>query len=113
MKNTSEVSNESALFAIEKFLVSRGYEIIRRKYSDLVDFICRDGEDRLLFIAAFVSDGVNSEGEEVSRAVAEYDMFTYLVEHGITSTLDVRFDAVSLFIAGENKALLRYHIGCL
>lgn len=102
--------------AAARYLDARGYRILERNWTCFAgeaDIIARD-DDALVFIEVktrkdcqkgFPSEAVGPKKRERYEKIA----LAYLSDHD-TGEVPVRFDVVSIVVAGKNKAMVRHHI---
>ena len=115
----NELKNR-AIQAAEKFVTARGYEILDsengQQEEDLrYDLVARD-EDAVVFITVKARMGGDSLPEEATdRKALEAGAAAWLKAHAAELDADVhiRFDAISMLVIGEDRALVRHHINCL
>lgn len=111
------IINEKAMRGIERFLERRGMEILETGWAhgnDKIDFIARD-EDDLAFISCAIrtNEGNGLGAEALNRKVFERIAAAYLAEHLDIPEGTIRYDAVTMLILGESKALIRYRLNAL
>lgn len=105
------------LDAAEKFLKTRGYEIVEREWScdaGEIDFIAED-EGTLVFVEVktrnMTDEGMPDEAiTEEKRRRYENIAASYMAEHEELDECTVRFDIIGILVTNEHKALLRHHI---
>ena len=111
--------NEKATRAASRSLEHRGYDILEEGWASPAgtsDIIATEG-DTLVFVdvrARRDTDvGFPSEPPTAAeRTRREMIALAYLSEHDMTE-MAVRFDNIALMAVGDDRALLRHHIGCL
>lgn len=112
-----ETINDKAMQAISTFLDRRGYDILERNWThgkDSIDFIARDKDGELVFIAAKVaSKGNTLPAEKANRKSLERVAAAYLAGSPSIPEGPIRFDAISLLVLGPDKALIRHHINAI
>lgn len=105
----AEQLKPKAIKASERFLESRGYEILETSWECAAggaDIIARDD-------AAVVFVEVNARtGAEAKRAKFERTAIAYMAGYEETD-VSVRFDIISMVVIGESRAMLRHHINAL
>ena len=112
----AEELKPKAIKASERFLESRGYEILETSWECTAggaDIIARDDAD-VVFVE--VNAKTNTEagfpaeaGTEAKRAKFERTAIAYMAGYEETD-VSVRFDIISMVIIGESRAMLRHHI---
>lgn len=115
----NELKNR-AIQAAEKFVTARGYEILDsengQQEEDLrYDLVARD-EDAVVFITVKARMGGDSLPEEAcDRKALEANAASWLKAHAaeLDGDVHIRFDAISMLVIGEDRALVRHHINCL
>ena len=109
-----EAIGTKAKKGIRVYFERGGFEILEEDWAhggDVVDFIARD-EDDLVFVRCQITQngGEGFPEEDADRAALERLAAAYLAEHLDSEDIRIRFDAVSMFIVGESRALLRHHV---
>lgn len=111
--------NEKATRAASRYLEHRGYDILEEGWASPAgtsDIIATEG-DTLVFVdvrarrdtdAGFPSEPPTA----AERTRREMIALAYLSEHDMAE-MAVRFDNIALMVVGDDRALLRHHIGCL
>ena len=115
----SELKNR-AIQAAEKFVTARGYEILEsedgtREEELRYNLVAKD-EDTVVFITVKARANGDSLPEEAcDRKALEADATRWLKEHAseLDNDVRIRFDAISMLVIGEDRALVRHHINCL
>lgn len=115
----NELKNR-AIQAAEIFVTARGYEILDSENGqaeeDLrYDLVAQD-EDTVVFITVKARMGGDSLPEEsTDRKALEAGAAAWLKTHAAELDADVhiRFDAISMLVIGDDRALVRHHINCL
>lgn len=112
-----EAIGTKAKKGIRVYFERGGFEILEEDWAhggDVVDFIARD-EDDLVFVHCQITQngGEGFPEEDADRAALERLAAAYLAEHLDSEDIRIRFDAVSMFIVGESRALLRHHLNAL
>lgn len=115
----AEELKPKAIKASERFLESRGYEILEAGWESPAggaDIIARDDE-AIVFIEvnahAGAEAGFPSEADTAAkRARFERAAIAYMAGYGETD-VPVRFDIISMVVIGESRAMLRHHINAL
>lgn len=112
-KDLSKRGNKAA----EMFLRRRGYEILDTDWSchaGTVDIVAQD-DDAVVFVEVvtrrdsqkgFPSEAVTDAKREKFEKIA----LAYLGEYDMVDMM-VRFDNLSIVVIGEDRALIRHHIG--
>ena len=106
---SDEVLAERSLNAAEKYLVLKGFEVLYRHDKQRV-LVAKEGEQ---VVMVFVEASTGLPGEPLDRARAERVAADVIKEHDELVGYRVRFDQVHLRILGEDRALLRHHVGVL
>ena len=104
-----EVLWKRAMDAAERCLESKGYEVLAREY-DVADIVALDGDGTLCFICLQVAHGVEEERMPM-RSRMESAALHYMCEEEWEEGTPVRFDNITLMIAGGSKAMVRHHLG--
>ncbi|EHF02643.1 hypothetical protein HMPREF1008_00288 [Olsenella sp. oral taxon 809 str. F0356] len=110
--------NEKAIAAAERFLDRRGYEILDTNWEapdgfGTVDIIAAD-EDTIVFVDVEATRGTDGfPAEENARGKREALAAKWLAENPERSDTAIRFDAISMMVVSEDRALLRHHINQL
>lgn len=111
--------NEKATRAASRYLEHRGYDILeegRASPAGTSDVTATEG-DTLVFVdvkarrdtdAGFPSEFPTAAERTRREMIAP----AYLAGHDL-GEMPVRFDNIAMVVAGEDRALLRHHIGCL
>ena len=114
----SELKNR-AIQAANAFITRRGYEVLDEEWGttqeDLrVDLIAKD-ENAIVFIDVKArANGDSLPEESIDRKRLEQVAAQWLAAHpDAGSDITVRFDAISMLVIGEDRALLRHHINVL
>ena len=112
-----EAINTKAMKGIKSYLERRGFDILEEDWahgSDTIDFIANE-EDNLVFIICQLrqNSGEGFPEEVLDRDSLERLVASYLTEHLDSGDCAVRFDAVSMLILGDDRALLRHHQNAL
>lgn len=112
-----ETINDKAMRVISTFLTRRGYDILEQNWThgkDSIDFIARDEDGELVFIAAKVaSEGNAFPVEKANRKSLERVAAAYLAASSDIPEGSIRFDVISLLVLGPSKALIRHHINAI
>lgn len=111
--------NERATRAASRYLGLRGYDILEEGWASPAgtsDVIATEG-DTLVFVDVKARRDTDKGFPErhvdaAERTRREMIALAYLAEHDVTE-MPVRFDNIALVVMGEDRALLRHHIGCL
>lgn len=103
--------------AIRRHLELKGYEVLEANWAhgrDSIDFIARDEYETLVFVVAEVRENVGEgiPGIALDRGAFERIAAAYLT-HADVVDCDVRLDAISLLVLGENRAIIRHHVNAL
>lgn len=106
-----------AMKGIKSYLERRGFEIIEERWAHgdgIVDFIASEEGD-LVFIGCQLhqNSGEGFPEEVLDRDSLERLAASYLAEHLDSGDCTVRFDAVSMLVLNDNRALLRHHRNAL
>ena len=104
-----EVLWKRAMDAAERCLESKGYKILAREY-DVADIVALDGDGTLCFICLQVAHGVEEERMPM-RSRMEHTALHYMCEEEWEEGTPLRFDNITLMIAGGSKAMVRHHLG--
>ena len=101
--------------AAARFLVRRGYDILERNwkcYAGTADIIARD-EDTLIFVEVNTCRGdfPAEKADAEKRARFEKIALAFLRDYDEVDLM-VRFDAISIVVLGEDRALVKHHISC-
>lgn len=112
-----EAIDTKAMKGIKDYLERRGFEILEERWAhggDTIDFIANE-EDALVFISCQLrqNSGEGFSEEALDRGSLERLAAAYLTEHLDSGDCAVRFDAVSMLVLGEDRALLRHHRNAL
>lgn len=112
-----EAIDTKAMKGIKSYLERRGFEILEERWArggDAIDFIANDGDD-LVFIGCQLrqNSGEGFPEEVLDRDSLERLAAAYLAEHLDSGDCAVRFDAVSMLVLGDDRALLRHHQNAL
>lgn len=111
--------NEKATRAASRHLEHRGYNILEEEWASPAGtsgVIATEG-DTLVFVdvnprrdtdAGFPSEFPTA----AERTRREMIALAYLAGHDVAE-MPVRFDNIAMVVAGEDRALLRHHVGCL
>lgn len=114
MENINKASSAKYLNAISSFLKGKGYEILAtvEDPEKSISLVCScDGT--LVFVSSFYGEGQFAEPESESiRHQVESEAVDLVLEHDLPLG-QMRFDIVSLMIAGDHNAILRHHINAL
>lgn len=99
--------------AAAKFLVRRGYDVLEcdwECHAGTADIIARD-EDTLVLVEVETNrDGFPSEKVDAEkRARFEKIALAFLKDYAAVD-LAVRFDAISIVVIAEDRALVKHHI---
>ena len=105
-----------AIKASERFLESRGYEILETSWECAAggaDIIARD-DAAVVFVEVNARTGAEAgfsaeAGTEAKRAKFERTAIAYMAGYEETD-VSVRFDIISMVVIGESRAMLRHHI---
>lgn len=111
--------NEKAKTAASRFLWHRGYDILEEGWecpagtADIIAEECgtlvfADVKARRDIDRGFPAERLDA----AERTRREMIALAYLAEHDL-GEMAVRFDNIAMVIAGENRAMVRHHIGCL
>lgn len=108
--------SERAIVAAKNFLEGRGHEILETSWecgAGTIDLISKD-ENTLCFSTVMVCDQGHDgfPDEELDREQLEKIAQAFLEERDGFLECQVRFDCISLIVAGASKAFLRHHINC-
>ena len=108
-----ETINDKVMPAISTFLTRRGYDILEQNWThgkDSIDFIARDEDGELVFVAAKVASEGNAfpVRKSLERVAAAYLAASSDIPEG-----SIRFDVISLLVLGPSKALIRHHINAI
>ena len=112
-----EAIDAKAMKGIRGYLERRGFEILEESWAhggDVIDFIA-DEEGDLVFIGCRLrrNGGEGFPEEALDRGSLERLAEAYLAEHLDSTDCTVRFDAVSMLVLGDSRALLRHHRNAL
>ena len=115
----AEQLKPKAIKASERFLESRGYEILETSWGCAAggaDIIARD-EAAVVFVEVNARTGAEAgfpaeAGTEAKRAKFERTAIAYMAGYEETDA-SVRFDIISMVVIGESRAMLRHHINAL
>jgi putative endonuclease len=107
-----EAIDAKAMKSIKSYLKRRGFEILEERWAhggDTIDFIANE-EDALVFISCQLrrNSGEGFPEEVLDRDSLERLAAAYLTEHLDSGDCAVRFDAVSMLVLGDDRALLRH-----
>ena len=115
----AEQLKPKAIKASERFLESRGYEILETSWECAAggaDIIARHDADVVFVEVNARTDaeaGFPAEaGTEAKRAKFERTAIAYMAGYE-ESDVSVRFDIISMVVFGESRAMLRHHINAL
>ena len=111
--------NEKAKTAASRFLQHRGYEILETGWespagtADIIAEDCgtlvfADVRARRDIDRGFPSERLDAD----ERTRREMIALAYLAGHDL-GEMEVRFDNIALVVTGENRAMVRHHVGCL
>ena len=112
----AEQLKPKAIKASERFLESRGYEILETSWecsAGGADIIARD-DAAVVFVEVNARTGAEAgfpaeAGTEAKRAKFERTAIAYMAGYEETD-VSVRFDIISMVVIGESRAMLRHHI---
>lgn len=112
-----EAIDTKAMKGIRIYLERRGFEILEESWahgSDAIDFIANE-EDDLVFIVCQLrrNSGEGFPEEILDRGSLERLAAAYLAEHLDSTDCTIRFDAVSMLVLSDDRALLRHHRNAL
>ena len=115
----AEQLKPKAIKASERFLESRGYDILETSWecaAGAADIIARD-EAAVIFVEVNARTGAEAGfpaevGTEAKRAKFERTAIAYMAGYEETD-VSVRFDIISMVVIGESRAMLRHHINAL
>lgn len=108
-----------AIQAANTFVTRRGYEVLDEEWGTpeeetRIDLVAKD-EDTIVFINVKArANGDSLPDENIDRKRLETTAARWLAEHpDAGADMTIRFDAISMLVIGEDRALLRHHINCL
>ena len=112
MRNTSSISDRIIGEAVERYLGREGLDIVGHCCTGIFDYVCVDAQTgERVFVAASAGDD-GTEGYD--RKAVEDEMLRYIAQVGDDVPAGrLRFDAIHIFVAGEDKGLLRHHKSAL
>ncbi|MBR5259878.1 MAG: YraN family protein [Eggerthellaceae bacterium] len=116
-REDAKILDQRGKEAAAKFLERRGYDVIERNwscYAGTVDIIAND-EDTLVFVEVNTcrddKGGFPAE-TNVAEKRAQYEKIAlaFLTDYDAVD-MTVRFDNISIVVIGDDRALVRHHIG--
>ena len=115
----AEELKPKAIKASERFLESRGYEILETGWESpagAVDIIAR-ADEGVVFVEVNARTGAEAgfpaEADTAAkRASFERAAIAYMAGYD-EADVSVRFDIISMVVMSENRAMLRHHINAL
>lgn len=121
MSNSNTIS-ERVQAAAESYLTRKGFEILETGYRcDLTDgsmaFVAREADTgEIVFVDVAHSrmgdaDEGSFNGPSLKRWQAELLAGCWLAANDVPSNTMIRFDAVSIMVVGDSRAVLRHHRG--
>jgi len=107
-----------AIKAASMFVARRGYEVLDEEWGIpeqevKIDLVARDMDDIVFIDVKARAHGDSLPNEDIDRRRLESVAAKWLAAHPEEVDVTVRFDAISLLVVGENRALLRHHINVL
>ena len=108
-----------AIKAASMFVTRRGYEVLDEEWGIpeqeiQIDLVARDEDDIVFIDVKARAYGDSLPDEDIDRKRLESVAARWLASHPEQAEdVTVRFDAISLLVIGEDRALLRHHINVL
>lgn len=107
---TSNIENSRIAFAVNRFFVHKGCDVVGLDDFE-VDFLTIDAEGNAALVAVSASDkgfeSVRPSREEYEAAMLSLARMGYL-----EPDTAIRFDAVSICVIDDGKAIVRHHMSC-
>ena len=108
-----------AIEAASTYVTLRGFEVLDEKWGIpeqevKIDLVARDEDDIVFIDVKARADGDSLPDENIDRKRLESVAARWLATHPEESeNVTVRFDAISMLVIGNDRALLRHHINVL
>ena len=108
-----------AIKAASMFVARRGYEVLDEEWGTpeqeiKIDLVARDENDIVFIDVKARAHGDSLPDEDIDRKRLESVAARWLASHpDQAEDVTIRFDAISLLVIGEDRALLRHHINVL
>lgn len=114
MENINEIESVKFRNAIKFFLEAKGYTVLGEPEEGILGIVFKDG-DETVFAACYAGRGQFDEPDlKPLRSTIESEAICWMF--GNPDFMDngpVRFDAISLMVGGDDRALLRHHVRAL